>query len=438
MEIARYLADVCANYSILDKIQLNTEVRKMEWDSAANEWVLTISSLLPGADDWSQSQREQKLKEQKRKSAFIYTYKIRAQVVVTCVGGLVEPKSWPSSVPGIETFQGKVIHAARWESDIDLKDKDVVVIGTGSSAAQIVPAILQSEYDVKSVTQLMRTAPWIQPPSVTDNELRVFEKWSHVWFKRVPFLQKLLRAFIFWRMELDWFQVFKDGFLSKIYRPATERVFLDYMRKTAPEAYHRVLTPDYEIGCKRRVTGSAWLKSLHSPKLNLYTNPLLEVKPSGVLLGPQRDFISESKSAVINADVIILANGYKTNEWLLPLEVIGSQGKSIHQVWKEAGGARAYLGTAVHEFPNFFMINGPNIATGHSSIIFQSENAVKYCSRIIQPILSGHISVYEIQKEAEDHWTRKVQEALKSTAFRPGGCSSWYINENGWNSTTYP
>jgi cation diffusion facilitator CzcD-associated flavoprotein CzcO len=89
-------------------------------------------------------------------------------------------------------------------------------------------------------------------------------------------------------------------------------------------------------------------------------------------------------------------------------------------------------------FPNFFMLFGPNTATGHTSVIFATENAVNYSLKFIKPILNGLVSSYEVKEEAEREWTRQVQDELQKTVFRRGVCSSWYITADGWNSTTYP
>jgi len=140
----------------------------------------------------------------------------------------------------------------------------------------------------------------------------------------------------------------------------------------------------------------------------------------------------------VPADVIILGNGFETNNWLHPLRVIGRDGKSLNEVWDERGGAQAYLGLAMDHFPNFFFIFGPNTATGHTSVIFASENAVNYSLNFIKPILDGDVSSYEVTEEAERAWADKVQKGLQGTVFQGGNCTSWYKTESGWNSSTYP
>jgi cation diffusion facilitator CzcD-associated flavoprotein CzcO len=104
---------------------------------------------------------------------------------------------------------------------------------------------------------------------------------------------------------------------------------------------------------------------------------------------------------------------------------------------EDRGGAQAYLGTALDDFPNFFMIFGPNTATGHSSVVMASENMVNHSLKFIKLILNGEASLVEVKKEAEMRYTAEMQEALKDTVWR-SGCSSWYFTKDGWNSTVYP
>ncbi|KAJ5150600.1 uncharacterized protein N7500_010789 [Penicillium coprophilum] len=215
------------------------------------------------------------------------------------------------------------------------------------------------------------------------------------------------------------------------------------MHQLAPKEYHEILTPDYSLGCKRRILDGTWYRSLNAPNVELTTQPLTRVNAKSVILGPGRHYPPQNSDDAdevreIPADVIILANGFETNQWLHPLKVIGRKGKDLEEVWAERGGAQAYQGIAMDSFPNFFMLFGPNTATGHTSVIFATENAVNYSLNFIKPILNGQVTSYEVKENAEREWTRQVQDALQKSVFRRGACSSWYITADGWNSTTYP
>ncbi|KAI7978634.1 hypothetical protein EIK77_006969 [Talaromyces pinophilus] len=442
-EIAEYLADVCAKFEIVDKLQFHTEVMELKWLEDEEEWELTITHLVPGAGDWSEAERQEKIAVEGPKSVYLATEKIRAKIAISAVGGLVEPQTIPKDIPGFDTFEGELTHTARWDDDLDVNEKDVVVLGAGASAAQVVSSISSTKYNVKSVTQLLRTAPWVRPDDgdsqPTDEQLQQLS-W---YFQYIPGFQRAYRSMVFFLVEHEFFLMFSNTSYTKKHRPLEEEKYLCFMKKTAPAKYHDLLTPDYDLGCKRRIIGGEWLRSLHRPKVNLTSRELKSVNARSVTLGapiyPRTAKTSaESGEVELPADVIILANGYRTNEYLHPIRVIGKDGRSIHEIWEERGGPQAYLGVAMDKFPNFFMIFGPNTVTGHTSVILASENAITYTMKLIKPILKGTVSTWEIKEDAELEWTKKVQNGLKQTPFNNGSCTSWYTNDKGWNSTAYP
>lgn len=439
-EIAQYLADVCERYGIVDKIQLNTEIDELKWLEDVEEWQVTLTHLIPGTGELARSDRNVLVAKEGKRSVYVKTETLRAKVVVTGAGGLVEPNTWPKGVPGIEDYEGEVMHTAKWNNDVDLRGKEVVVIGSGCSAAQVMPGL--DKHQPKSVTQVMRSPPWIQPDPLSPRELRVWEMFAPFLMKKIPGLAYIARAILFFKLEFDFVTVFRNSKLGKRQRDLKEQEYLAYMRETAPKKYHDILTPDYSLGCKRRVIRGDWYKSLHRPNYELTTMRLTGVNSRSVTLGPGKNYPKDSPATdevrEVPADAIILANGFETNNWLHPLRVVGRGGKPMDELWEERGGAQAYLGIAMDHFPNLFVIFGPNNATGHTSVIFATENAVNYSMNFIKPILDGDVSTCEITENAERAWTDKVQDGLQGTVFRRGACTSWYQTEGGWNSSTYP
>jgi cation diffusion facilitator CzcD-associated flavoprotein CzcO len=441
-EIAQYLADVCEKYQIVDKIQFHTDVRELRWIEEDEEWEVLLSHLVPGTGDLSSFEREQLAADKGVYSVYVKNEIVRAKVVVSGVGGLVEPKTWPKAIPGIEDFEGEIMHTARWDSDIDLQDKNVIMFGSGCSAAQVVPELIKPEANVRSITQLMRTPPWVQPDLLPPHLLVHWDKWMPRLTTYVPGLARFLRHNLFWMLEHNFFAMFTDTAYGRMMRPKLEKAFLDHMHEVAPKEYHEMLTPNYSLGCKRRIIDGTWYRSLHSPKVTLTTQPLTRIHARSVTIGPGHYYPpgndSDDEAREIPADVILLGNGFETNQWLHPLKVIGRGRKKMEDLWEARGGAQAYQGIAMDHFPNFFMLFGPNTATGHTSVIFATENAVNYSLKFIKPILNGQVSSYEVKEEAELAWTKNVQDQLQKTVFRRGDCSSWYITADGWNSSTYP
>lgn len=442
-EIADYLADVCAKFEIVDKLQFHTEVTELRWLEDEEEWELTITHLVPGAGDWSEAERRDKIAAEGPKSVYLATEKIRAKIAISAVGGLVEPQVIPKDIPGFDTFEGELTHTARWDEDLNVNGKDVVVLGAGASAAQVVSSISSTKYNVKSITQLLRTAPWVRPDDdagqLTNEQLQQLS-W---YFQYIPGFQRAYRSMVFFLVEHEFFLMWSNSSYTEKHRPLEEERYRRFMKMTAPAKYYDLLTPDYDLGCKRRIIGGEWLRSLHRPKVNLTSRELKSVNARSVTLGsPTYPRVAETKAESdemqLPADVIILANGYRTNEYLYPIRVIGKDGRSIYEIWEERGGPQAYLGIAMDKFPNFFMIFGPNTVTGHTSVILASENAITYTMKLIKPILKGTVSTWEIKEDAELEWTKRVQDGLKQTPFNNGSCTSWYTNDKGWNSTAYP
>lgn len=425
----------------MDKIQLSTDVTELCYLDADGVWEATLSHLVPGTGDLSDADRKALIATKGKESVYIKQETVRAKIVVSCVGILVEPNAWPTSIPGRDRFQGEIFHSARWPEDVEFKGKDVVVLGSGCSAAQVVPSIFEKPFEAKSVTQLMRNPPWVMPRLEEPFGKDMYARYAPTIFHYLPFLGYFFRILLYILVEVIWFTLFQQEHVK--WRAKIEASTLARTYSLIPEKYHDMMTPRYAYGCKRRVFDSAWLKSMNRPNFRLTTQPLRTLEPDGVALGGGRIDLDKTSTRAIpmkdehlHADIIVLANGFETTRWLHPLEVHGRGGKSLHDLWDERGGPQAYMGTAVDGFPNFFIAVGPNTATGHSSYILGSENMTIYISKIIKPIIRGDALYAEARKDAEIRWTKDIQQQLRKTIF--SGCTSWYQDANGFNSTMYP
>ena len=429
-DYVKYLYNIAERHRILDKIQLNTDVTEIRYVEEESEWEVKLSYLLPGMGDLSARER------QKRGLVSFKEESIRAKIVISCVGVLVEPNAWPSSVPGADVFQGDIIHSARWQSDTDLKGKDVIVIGSGCSAAQIIPSLLQTE--VKTVTQVMRTAPWVSPRIDEPFGKEAYARYAPTVFRLFPVLGYTIRCTIFLFTEFLWLTVFQRNNVSL--RRMAEKSSLAHMRSKVPKKYQKITTPTYSYGCKRRIFDNDWLESMSSSKFRLTVHPLKALEARSVTLGPMDWEEPESMQPLDDvrfpADVIMLANGFEATRFLHPLDVYGRHGLAIHDLWAQRGGAQAYMGTAVDGFPNFFVTVGPNTFVGHSSVILGIESTVGYILKLISPVLNGDALTVEPKMEAALRWTADIQRSMQYTVF--AGCKSWYNDERGWNSIMYP
>lgn len=425
---------------------MNTDVTEIRWLEDEGLWEVLLTHMASGAGDLSSKERQQRIRDHGRESVYVSQEVVKAKVVVSAAGGLVEPNAFPSSIPGREEFQGEIFHSARWKHEVDLNGKDIVVIGTGCSAAQFMSALTEHPYNVKSITQVMRSPPWVIPKLPPPGGEENWGKWSPFFFERIPGLARVFRTLLYIFGEKDWYSIFQDTPGNQRNREKLEANLLENMRNKVPEKYHEILTPDYAVACKRRIFDDAWFSALRSPKCNLTTKPLTRIQARSVTLGPGRNYPNPEDTASrvptekveIPADVIILANGFELTTWLHPLKIYGKGGALMQDVWDERGGPQAYMGAVMDGYPNFFMIFGPNTATGHSSVLLASENMVNYSLHFIKKILAGDVKTAEIKQKAEIAWTQDIQAKLKGTVFSTGGCRSWYFTDDDWNSTTYP
>ncbi|KAK0611210.1 hypothetical protein B0T14DRAFT_488027 [Immersiella caudata] len=399
-EIQQYLRSVAEQHDLPSKMVFNTAVERAEWLEDKSRWRITIRDVRTGE-----------------------TRQHECQFLFAATGQF--SKSRPLDVPGVDNFKGEVMHSARWKEDVPLDGKRVVVFGNGCTAAQLVPSILPR---TKHLTQIARSRHWIMPPVDGVIPLTARRILQHT-----PGMLALQRLIVFVLAEID-FAAFETG--KKWWRARRQRVAEEYMRKTAPEKYLEMLVPDWEYGCKRRLFDSGYLEALHRENITLTEEKPAEVVENGVRM---------ASGEVIEADVIVLANGFQMNDLLSEVEVVGRGERTLKQHWAEFGGVEAYNLVAVNGFPNLFFPLGPNAATGHTSTVMIIENAINYALRIIKPLLEGKAGVAEVKRDAEEAYVKEIHAELNKMVWATGGCNSWYKmgsdatgTKTGWNGMTYP
>lgn len=239
-EIVQYYHDVCQKYNITDKFELNTDVEQCRWLEDEQIWEVTLRRMIAGMGDISAKDRMKIVKEKGESAVYSETEVVRAKVVISCVGGLVEPKGWPDEIPGIESFKGPVFHSARWDESVDFTDKNVVVVGTGCSSAQLVPRLPHAPYNAKSVLQLMRSPPWVVPSFIPPGGDEWWEKNSAKLLKTVPGLLQTLRFTIFAGAEIVFKKLFPNTPQAEKNRQEAEEKLMARMKKIVPEKVRRL------------------------------------------------------------------------------------------------------------------------------------------------------------------------------------------------------
>ncbi|KAI0300612.1 FAD/NAD-P-binding domain-containing protein [Multifurca ochricompacta] len=406
-EILEYIQRVADKYHLHQHCRFHTSVDKAEWDADANVWVIETRDVRTGEKQVS-----------------------RATALVSAIGILVVPR-YPK-LQGIELFEGEVFHSARWRHDVDLHGKRVGVVGNGSSATQFVPII--SEDPTIKVTNFVRTAMWYIPsPHIPYWGIT---KWAFAYLPLVRLIHRFWIAatvglsLITLRSESDESQyemaylMFKgkgNNFLAKLYSKSSEK----YIKDVVPAKYHSQIIPTYPIGCRRIVRDLSYLQSLNRSNVRLTFDHIARVEPDGV--------VTETGEKV-PLDVIIYGTGFITDNY--PLDVRGTRG-TLKEYNDAHGGPMAYLGSTVPGFPNFFMIQGPNVTTGHTSALFSEESQTLYLLKFLAPIRSGLLTSIAPTDVATEQYNDMLQERLENSVWTQ--CASWYrVGSRGRIFSTFP
>jgi len=383
-EIQAYLLDVAERYGVMPYVRLETEAQRGDWDESRKRWRIETNR---GAVD--------------------------AQFVVLGQGPLHEP-SIPS-LPGLDTFAGTAFHSAKWRHDYDLAGRRVAVIGTGSSAIQFVPMI---QPKVERLTLFQRTAGWVFPKP--DHRIPASEAWA---LEHVPGLQRAMRGAIYGFTEALQVAQRHPAAMDQL-----KRIGLWHLeRQVRDPELRQALTPRFSPGCKRLLFSNTYYPALQQPNV--------DVVPHGVTAITERGVVGDD-GVERPVDTIIFGTGFHVTDAVVPKQVYGRDGRSLDEVWQRS--PRAYLGTTVPGFPNAFSMLGPNLGNGHGSAFTIIEAQARYIVDAIRLAERERIATIEVLASAERTWNEQVQAALSTSVFNAGGCSSWYLDANGRNSTIYP
>lgn len=336
-----------------------------------------------------------------------------ARFLVLAAGALSDPAI--PRLPGLDTFAGPAFHSASWDASVDLSGKQVAVVGTGASAIQFVPAI---QPRVARLHLFQRTPAWVVPRG--DRPLGWTQRRL---FARFPFLQKIRRATIYAVRELMG---------VSFRRPAMMRV----LEKQARHYLHQVvgdpalrakLTPDYTMGCKRILISDDYLPALTRPNVEVIPAGIAEVRPQSIV---------DSEGVERPVDAIIFGTGFRVTDQPLMHHIYGRAGQSLADTWQ--GSPRAHLGTLVAGFPNLFLMQGPNTGLGHSSVILMIEAQIGLVLRALRYLRLHRLATLEPTAAAQAAFVASVNRMLAGTVWVTGGCTSWYLDATGRNSTMWP
>ena len=380
-EIKAYSARTAAQFGLMAHLKLHCEMHTARWDEAAQLWLLQTSQGL-----------------------------MRARFVVMACGPMHVPVT--PKVPGLDTFQGQSFHSARWRHDIELQGKRVAVIGSGASAIQFVPAIAPQ---AAQLTLFQRTAPWVLPKM----DVKISAAWQ-ARFARFPWLQSLLRTALYWQFEALNFSLKFPRAIGRLQKAGLRNI----ARGIADPDLRRKVTPNFSLGCKRILQSKSWYKTLGQAHVNV-ANGLSHI---------QGNTLFSSDGQACEADVIIWGTGFEVAEPPVAQQIYGLSGQPLASRWK--GSASAYLGTMLEDCPNLFMMCGPNLYA-FSSAFVMIEAQVKFILAAIRSTEATPQASISVTPSAHQGYNQAIQLALKKTVWN-SGCSSYFIDRNGNNSTNWP
>lgn len=336
---------------------------------------------------------------------------LTADLLFSACGLLHHPK-FPE-VDGYDDFSGSKFHSAQWDHNVDLKGKRVGIIGTGSTAAQIIPELVKLEGT--NVTVFQRTPQW-----TVSMEDRGFSDAEKLRFAKQPWRMKLIRWLSKTVYSLGTSALTGDGWFDRFCHKMMAKNSLDTLNNSVQDPELRAkLTPDYKFGCKRVVITSKFYDAIQQPNAHLITDGIERFEANGIRT---RD------GELHQLDIIVMATGFDAAAFMRPMEFLGKNGLSIEQAWEHK--MRAYCSMFIPEFPNFFLMLGPNSPIGNQSVIEISEHQTAYIMQLIDQWRSNKLDTIETTEQATTNWAAMIKERMGHTVWT-SGCQSWYLDKDG-------
>jgi 4-hydroxyacetophenone monooxygenase len=406
-EVFRYLRRLAEDNGLRDHIRFGVEVDRAEWQEDSGKWHVRVNDSAGASTTLS------------------------ADVVISAVGMVNRPAA--PTITGLEDFEGPVMHTAQWRADTPMAGKRVAVLGTGASAMQLVPNIVD---EAAHVVVFQRSKQWAVPhPNyhrpVSGRVRTLFEHVPHylAWYRLRSFWNFSDRLHAGLQIDPDWRH--PERSINAV--NDRHRVFLtDYVKQQLGERTDLIeaCVPDYPPYGKRPLIDNGWYRTICRDDVDLVTERVAAATLTGV--------VSDS-GVEYPVDVIVLATGFSILQMLYPMDIRGRSGKTLRgQTWG-TDDARAYLGITVPDYPNFFILNGPNTNAGHGgSAIHATEFQVRYVMDALRFMFANHIQSVEAKSEVYQTYNDEVDAALSQTVWAHPGMTTYYRNAAGRIVITSP
>lgn len=397
-EILTYLEETARRFGVHRHLRLQTRLMDASWDEAACCWTATLCG--PSG-----------------------TERLSARVLVSAIGQLNDPST--PYLQGAERFQGMQFHSALWPDALDVAGRHVAVVGTGASAMQIVPSIADT---VESLTIYQRSPQWARPVPGYHDLIGEGTQWL---LDHAPFYGQWFRFTMFWRYgdgllpflrkDPDW--PHPERSLNRINDRHREEMtaFIESELEGMPEIARRCI-PTYPPYGKRILLDNGWYRTLRKPGVELVSEPIAHIDEGAVVTA---DGVHR------NADVLVMATGFKVGEMAARLGITGRGGRALRQAWAD-DDPTAYVGLTVPGFPNFFCMLGPNSGLGHGgSTMFQAECQARYISASVVQMVEGGLGAMEVRQDVHDDYVRRVDAEHEQMIWSHPGMTTYYRNARG-------
>jgi cation diffusion facilitator CzcD-associated flavoprotein CzcO len=378
-EIRAYLQRVSRETGIRSHIRFDAEVTEARFDAAGEVWRLTLADGEEAVAD----------------------------VLVCATGQLSRPKS--PDVPGRESFTGAQFHSAEWDHDVPLRGKRVIVVGSGASAVQIVPAIVD---EAAHLTVVQRSPNWVgRKRDWTPSRA------ERLAARRLPGFLRSYHNAMWWWFE-SRYPVLVPRRADPVRHLVEAYVRWTIRRDVGSRELAEILTPRYALGCNRVLLSNDWYRTLARDDVEVVPAAVEAMTPQGpVLTGGRR----------LEADVVVWCTGFTPTEYLAPMRVVAPDGREVRELW--ADGPEAYLGLTTPGLPNLFMVYGPNTGSLTNTIIYLLERQAAYIRQAVEHIARTGGAI-ELREEIHRAFNAELQRRLGTTVFTTG-CPGWYTTESG-------
>jgi 4-hydroxyacetophenone monooxygenase len=406
-ENLKYFKWVADNFEIRKDITFKTEVKSVVWDETTKLWEIKADGP-DGPRVW------------------------HANAVIASVGFLSRPNL--PSIEGMETFEGSAFHTARWPAGLDLKGKRVAVIGTGATGYQLIPELAKS---AGHTFVFQRTPNWCFE---TKSYLDPFPAQVNWLDRNFPYIRNFIRFRLSWlagpqafskimRIDPQFEDQHARSALNKKIREQ-QLAFIERKLANRPELIEKMtpVAPPYSARPIVIDADYSIYDALLRDNVTLVTDPILKINPNGI----------EVQGAEYPVDVIVYATGFKANDFLWPMEVRGRDGKNLEDLW-DKDGARAYLGTMLPGFPNFFMIYGPNTNNfGGLQIVDFEEMVTRFALQCIGGLITQKKRTIDVSLDAYWRYNDEVDRAESLMMYKDPRAHNYYKNNSGRSAVNNP